>query len=268
MTIKEKNQIIYKYACEFLKNILPRELKEEDLEKYYEGDNSKFSSLKEVFIQIIRSAQNYQGMPNIIKFNERFDDIGRILYDYDYNLISQLEVTKLYHKFRKEFNVTSKDSKMNSWFKWSTSIIDAANFIKNFKDVEGFKNFVNLYDYNTLTRRSLPLLISSKIRGIGFALACDCLKELGYLNYPKPDRHIVGIFTKLGLSDNNQMNVFDAVICMYEDCKNIDNRVTPYKIDKILWLISSGTFYLDNIDIGRHREEFIEKVTATLKCNK
>ena len=84
---------------------------------------------------------------------------------------------------------------------------------------EDFKHFVSLYDYNTITRMSLPLLISSKISGIGFALACDFLKELGYVNYPKPDVHIVDIFTSLEHSDNNIINVFEAVIKMYEDCK-------------------------------------------------
>ena len=257
MTIKEKNQKIYKYAKEYLRSILPKGLEEKDLEKYYIGDNFKFDTLEEVFVQLISSAQNYQGMPNSIKFYERFEDIKDFLYNFDCCKIANLEDTELYYKFRNRFNIKSKDSKMNSWLKWSKSIIDAAKFINNFKDVEDFKKFVSLYDYNTITRMSLPLLISSKIRGIGFALACDFLKELGYVNYPKPDVHIIDIFTYLRLADNNPINIFEAVIRMYEDCKEIDENVTPYKIDKILWLISSGRFYLDNITINRHKEEFL-----------
>lgn len=129
---------------------------------------------------------------------------------------------------------------------------------------EDFKHFVSLYDYNTITRMSLPLLISSKISGIGFALACDFLKELGYVNYPKPDVHIIDIFTSLELSDNNIINVFEAVIKMYEDCKEIDENITPYKIDKILWLICSGRFYMDDITINRHKEEFLINVKSLL----
>ena len=129
---------------------------------------------------------------------------------------------------------------------------------------EDFKHFVSLYDYNTITRMSLPLLISSKISGIGFALACDFLKELGYVNYPKPDVHIIDMFTSLELSDNNIINVFEAVIKMYEDCKEIDENITPYKIDKILWLICSGRFYMDDITINRHKEEFLINVKSLL----
>ena len=90
------------------------------------------------------------------------------------------------------------------------------------------------------------------------------MKELGYVNYPKPDVHIIDIFTDLGLTDNNPINVFEAVIRMYEDCKEIDATVTPYKIDKILWLISSGRFYLDNIIINRHKEEFLMNMKKLL----
>lgn len=264
MDIKEKNQIVYKCANEYLKSILPENLTEQDLEKYFIGDKSDFTKLKDVFIQLIRSAQNYQRMPNTIKFKERFNDIKIILYDFDYNKVAMLDAVDLYYNFRNKFNVISKDTKMNSWYKWSRSIIDAANFVCSFKDVEDFKHFISLYDYNTVTRMLLPLLISSKISGIGFPLACDFLKELGYLNYPKPDVHIVDIFSELGLSDRNIMNVFEAVIRMYEDCIEIDSTVSPYKIDKILWLICSGKFYLDGLTVTRHKEIFIKNMKELL----
>ncbi len=252
-----KNVEIYKCAYEYLLKILPDQLNENGLEKYFKGDRAKFTSLKDVFIQIIHSAQNYQRMPNVIKFDERYNEFKRILYDYDYKIIAGMTVNDLYHIFRKEFNITSEDTKRNSWYKWSKSVFDAAKFINNFKDVDDFKRFVNLYDYNTVTRISLPLLISSKISGIGFALACDMLKELGYLNYPKPDVHIIDIFVQLNLADENPISVFEAVVKMAADCTVYNNSVTPYKIDKILWLISSGKFYLDGITIGRNKENFI-----------
>lgn len=254
---KNTNIEIYKYAYDFLLEILPPQLKEKDLEKYFKGDRAEFSSLKDVFIQIIHSAQNYQRMPNIIKFDERYNEIGKILYNYDYKVVADISVDEIYHRFRNEFSVSSKDTKMNSWYKWSQSVVDAAKFISNFNDVDDFKKFVKLYDYNTVTRMSLPLLISSKISGIGFALACDLLKELGYLNYPKPDVHIIDIFAQLNLSDKNPINVFEAVVKMADDCAEYDKSVTPYKIDKILWLISSGKFYLDDITIGRNKDIFI-----------
>ena len=91
------------------------------------------------------------------------------------------------------------------------------------------------------------------------------MKELGYLNYPKPDVHIVKIFSELGFSESNPLNVYKAIIKMYEDCREIDSKVTPYKIDKVLWLISSGEYYLaEGITGDKHREDFIEYVKGCL----
>ncbi|MBW2593055.1 MAG: hypothetical protein JRE58_08680 [Deltaproteobacteria bacterium] len=43
------------------------------------------------------------------------------------------------------------------------------------------------------------MLLSREIEGFGFALSCDFLEEMGYVNFPKPDVHLRGIFTALSL---------------------------------------------------------------------
>ena len=58
-------------------------------------------------------------------------------------------------RFRREFNVTSTDSKRNSWYKWSHSLVDAAEFTNEFVDVADFEEFVRRFDYNVSTRMAL-----------------------------------------------------------------------------------------------------------------
>ena len=132
--------------------------------------------------------------------------------------------------------------------------------MSEFKDVEGFKLFVDRFSYNFSTRMALPLLIEKKISGIGFALACDSLKELGYLAYPKPDVHIKEVFYQIGVAEKDDIAVFEVIDKMATECKEIDRKVSPYKIDKILWLICSGKFYKDDISIGQHRDELIQYI--------
>lgn len=264
METKKKNQIVYQIACRYLHKIKPEQIRSDELPKYFVGDRRDFSTLENVFEQIIHSAQNYQRMPNVIKYHERRDRIKGILYDFDLKSISQYNVEELYQRFRHEFSVTSADNNFNSWHKWSKSIVDAAKFMSDFKNIEDFKSFVAQFDYNLPTRMALPLLVSTKISGMGFALACDCLKELGYTSYPKPDVHLIQVFVGAGLSSNEPISVFEAIIRMAEDCKEIDPEVTPYKIDKIIWLICSGRFYLDDVFIGRHKEELINLVDEEL----
>ena len=240
--------------------ILPESLEKKDLDKYYVGDSKDYKTLQDVFLQLINSAQSYQRMPNVIKLDERRDIIKSILFDYDLEKIAAKKPEYFYQLFRREFNVTSKDSPQNSWRKWSKSVVDAAKFVNEFTDVDDFNHFVKLFDYNLPTRMALPLLISTKISGIGFALACDSLKELGFTNYPKPDTHLIDVFSAFELSDRTPISVFEAIVKMAEDCKSIDESVTPYKVDKIMWLICTGRFYMDDINVGRHKDEFIERM--------
>lgn len=241
----------HRYLCD----MLPEGVDEKQLENYLAGGNPKAFSLKDIFIRLIASAQNYQRMPNVIKFWERSEEVGELLNGFDPEYAKDLDPEKLYRQFRKKFGVTSADTKQNSWRKWSKSVVDAGTFVSEFEDGEDFDHFVGLFSYNTPTRMALPLLISKKISGIGFALACDFLKELGYVDYPKPDVHMIDICASLGLCGREQPEVFETIVCAADA-----GGVTPYRLDKTLWLICSGTFYLDGIKVPGRKWEFIEWV--------
>jgi hypothetical protein len=253
-------QMIYKASYDYLLQMLPEKITEQRLQDYFVGDSQDFLSLRDVFVQFIHSAQNYQRMPNVIKFDQRKEDMSDVLCDYDFYKIKDMDVDELYQILRKRYNIGGKDSKQNSWYKWSKSVVDAAKFMSEFKDVEDFKLFVDRFSYNFSTRMALPLLIEKKISGIGFALACDSLKELGYLDYPKPDVHIKEVFYQIGVAEKDDIAVFEVIDKMATECKEIDRKVSPYKIDKILWLICSGKFYKDDISIGQHRDELIQYI--------
>lgn len=52
-------------------DMLPEELSEVDLQKYFIGDRRDFASVQDIYEQFIHSAQNYQRMPNVIKYDQR-----------------------------------------------------------------------------------------------------------------------------------------------------------------------------------------------------
>lgn len=132
----------YQLACTYLVNMLPEELSETDLQKYFIGDRRNFASVQDIYEQLIHSAQNYQRMPNVIKYDQRRTQIKDILVGFDVQAIKDMDVDELYYKFREAFNVTSNDTKQNSWRKCSRSDVDAARFMSNFKDADDFRGFV------------------------------------------------------------------------------------------------------------------------------
>lgn len=232
------------------------------LEKYFIPNNSDAKSIEDVFLRFIISAQNYQAFPRIIKFDEREEEIRDILHNYDLSVIKRMDYDYLYQIFRKRFNVTSADTKMNTWYKWSRSIIDSAKFLSDFDTYEDFNDFVLLFSKEERTSIALPLLLSTKIHGIGFALSCDTLKELGYVDYPKPDVHLNEVFSEIGLSDGSDYSTFDAVRQMAKDVNK-----SSYIVDKIFWLICSGYYYLEEpkIRTKSHKKEIIKIINSKIE---
>ena len=146
------------------------------------------------------------------------------------------------------------------WPQYCKTILSAANFVEQFSSAPEFFNWVDFFDQDDRARVGLPMLLSREIVGFGFALSCDFLKEMGYVNFPKPDVHLRDIFTALALCPikPDDYQLFKAVIRVAGHTK-----VSAYNVDKVFWLIGSGYFYEDlhigkKGRIGRKKREFIE----------
>ena len=153
------------------------------------------------------------------------------------------------------------------WPHYCQTILSAANFIEQFSSVADFFGWVDFFDKDERARASLPMLLSREIEGFGFALSCDFLKEMGYINFPKPDVHLRDIFTALSLCPNksDDYQLFKAVIRVANHA-----GVSPYNADKMFWLIGSGYFYNDphlgnKGRVGSHKKGFIEYAKPLLE---
>ena len=257
----EKFKEVYAKAIEFLHKSKPDGLTVEQMEKYFQVPDI-FRTKNKIFERLCGTLQNYQSMPNVIGFytkKERAKIFRKIFCDYD-----DRKVLEKYGGYEEILDVFTKEFKLdretfarrnNSWVKYAKAVFSASKFMSQFKDAEDFNHFVGLFSYNEATAVALPLLLSREIYGMGFALGCDFLKEIGYAQYPKPDVHLIGIFSALGLSLDDELDCYKAIIRM---AKAVNE--TPFKVDKVFWLIGSGNFNSDVYEgeIKRRREEFIK----------
>ncbi len=119
-----------------------------------------------------------------------------------------------------------------------------------FPAAKEFYEWVDFFNDDDRARPALPLLIHQEVFGVGFALACDFLKELGYTKFAKPDVHLIKIFVGLELCPPgptpSPSQVFKSIIRVADNVKK-----TPYDVDKLFWLVGSGNFYLNN---NKHKE--------------
>nr|QNO44219.1 hypothetical protein JAFNDAPN_00001 [Methanosarcinales archaeon ANME-2c ERB4]QNO46539.1 hypothetical protein HKKCGBCL_00016 [Methanosarcinales archaeon ANME-2c ERB4] len=148
------------------------------------------------------------------------------------------------------------DNPKSYWVIFCKSVFSASHFLSQFSELEEFDNFVSQFYLNEYTRVALPLLLEKEVFGLGFALACDFLKENGYPKFVKPDVHIKAIFHGIGISkSDSDYDIFKDVIRFSEDIKEL-----PYCVDKLFWLVGSGRFYLDEVKINTNRDEFIGRI--------
>ncbi|MBP8017158.1 hypothetical protein KAZ01_04070 [Candidatus Gracilibacteria bacterium] len=256
MNTNEKLLKIYEYANEFLLNYVSKDVLLKQLDHYYEF---KPDSLELIFKQMISSLKNKQGYDNFIA---NIDLFKGILEDYNPKKVNQkyeLNWELLFNDFKNQFNNNYKmdiTNKRNAWVMYSKGVLSCSLFLNNFDSFSDFDNFVKSFFLNEFTIASLPMLLEKEIFGFGFPLACDFLKELGYVQYGKPDVHLKDIFYELKITNNkSDYEIFKKIVKIGIITKN-----DPVIVDKIFWLIGSGNFYESKIKIGRKKEEFIKYI--------
>jgi thermostable 8-oxoguanine DNA glycosylase len=260
----EKYKIVFESAENFLNEIITKnpELDNSILERHLLCE-SKFDTISDANHRLIESLSNRNMMAAVIGFARKEPEMNKILFGYDPNKIlsAYKNSDELLEKFINSFDLKTAHSKRSLWRKFSEGVISGSNFMSSFKDKKAFDNFIKTFSLNKYTKAALPMLLSKEIKGFGFALACDFIKELGYRDYPKPDVHLIKIFYELGLCESTEpYEVYKSIVEMAEAVGK-----DAYTVDKIFWLISSGRFYLVNVDAGRNRDEFIEMTKEKMK---
>ncbi len=235
--------------------------------------NAKPTSKEGIYQRVLESAQNANMKAGVIgRAIGGVRQLSVVLEDFDAEAVL--------NKYGNEWEAVLDDivrqlqprgevrrTPKSIWPHYCQTILSAALFVKQFTAADDFYNWIDFFDKDDRARASLPMLLSREIEGFGFALSCDFLKELGYVNFPKPDVHLRDIFTSLNLcqpkADDYQL--FKSIIRLASHA-----NVSPYNADKVFWLIGSGYFYNDTHignkgRIGSHKWDFIEYARPILQ---
>ncbi|MBQ8481086.1 MAG: hypothetical protein IJ532_00965 [Alphaproteobacteria bacterium] len=260
---------VFKKAQEKIEKLL------KPVEKYnIKSDSTK---LTDVYVRLLLSCQNRYMMPNVIKFDNPDTEVRfkKILSNYDYKKISERNSEEIFRKLVDEFGV-EESNKNGFWHSFARSVVDGAKFMKRFADVKEFRNMLETIIGHFPNGMALPHLISGEIYGMGEALACDFLKEIGCVEYAKPDDHIHFFIEQIINNFKNKEISYKKLTDkeVLEEAQKMarDNGVTAFAMDKILWLVASGKYYDPDgeepmIKIKNHnnelRDEFVEKIKKT-----
>lgn len=263
---------LYADAKRFLLKNIPSQQRKEILDSYLElpDGSAEPVEIPVLFERLLSSAQNANMKAGVI--GEAIDgvkNLEKVLFKFDPSRTLRAYAgapEKLLEDIEKKLRPRGKVRKepRSIWPKYCKTILSAALFFSQFESGEEFYRWANLLYGNKKTMPALPMIIAAEIEGIGYPLACDFLKELGFVEYGKPDVHVIDIFVGIGLCNEkpSPYQVQKVITRIAESAK-----VSPYNVDKLFWLIGSGKFYRhENLGkggkIGSLKQAYIDHVNA------
>lgn len=273
----ESDRLAYELAKGYLSSLNISGVTQELIEKYMNplSLNPKPKSKEDLYRRMLISAQNAHMKTGVIgNAIGGVDKLGAVLYDFNpkdvlknYGDDWEAVLDRILEELQPHGQVHKTPRSI--WPNYCRTILSAVEFIEQFDSADDFFGWVDLYDRDERARASLPLFMDQEIDGFGFALSCDFLKEIGYVNFPKPDIHLRDIFTAIELFDGGgDYHLFKSIIRVARHA-----GVTPYNADKVFWLIGSGNFYRNpeigsNGSINSRKLDFIEFARPKLIKNK
>jgi hypothetical protein len=196
-----------------------------------------FHTMNDLHLRLCDSIRNTSWMRRVIT-DERFQRIGSAFMDYDLDSVCAGGSTPVMAIIARHCSISFGElSAKRSWGIFTQGVVDSACYLSQFKDPEQFYDYVDGYTDTPEKAWSLAEDLDRKVKGVGRALACDFLKEIGVDRYSKPDTQIIKTFRTLNLIDgiDEQEEAFDIIWRMAEL-----TGLSPAVIDKILWIAASG----------------------------
>lgn len=250
---KEQAEILWKGCLAYLSTKMNID---DALDLASDKTNPLLTEISTIYKRLLQSLSNRQGMPNSIGDVENLSIIlcnftpSEVCFKY------KKKWQNLFNEIKTKVNPSSRidDSiPQNYWLVFCKGAIDAAIFLSKFMDGYEFVDSVKRFAESDIFIAGLPKVLEIEIHGLGFSLACDFLKESGWSQYAKADVHTKKILSGIGLSDGTDYGTFRSII---QISKHLGE--SPYRIDKILWLIGSGKLYNRNKKLKTSRKEFLE----------
>lgn len=263
---------IYADAKKFLLANIPSPQRKEILDSYLElpDGSAEPVDLPVLFERLLSSAQNANMKAGVIGESiGGVKNLGKVVFKFNAKRTLKAYAGKpeaLLEEIENKLKPRGKIRKepRSIWPKYCKTILSAASFFSQFENGEEFYEWANLLYGNKKAMPALPMIVAAEIEGIGYPLACDFLKELGFVEYGKPDVHVIDIFVGIGICDEkpSPYQVQKVIARIAESAK-----VSPYNVDKLFWLIGSGKFYRhENLGkggrIGSLKQAYIDHVTA------
>jgi hypothetical protein len=261
----------YTFSLEYLQSIAKnRGIAPTELNRYFTPNNNielmnkqfpsivfhSMNDIQFIMCRLFLSMQN-SGYRNFVKLDEQAGTFAELLCDFMPKIVLEKYPSKkdfLLDAMTKTTELSIDENNRKAWYDFFDGVYDSVKMLSPFSDAEDIRN-------KTTTPNSLNpaneiisfLLEKPKPKGLGPALAADFVKESGLADGGKPDVHILKVLHGIhAIDDENDFNgAFEVLKKIADANSNSNEKVTMYKIDKIIWLICTKKFYLHDSEDDR-----------------
>lgn len=276
MDLKEKNNVIYQFAGEYLCKHA-HGLTENILAEYFY--NPRKEGLDEAFGVVISSAVDWHKPKarNIDYGNKKRNfDIEKVVGNHSISYVVETfknDPNSLYSVFKESLTGLDYNKQFTAdvWLSYSNCICGMAKYLNKFQNTEEMYRYFDTFKspqekIKLIEEISCQSHIIKTKFGWGFALSSNWLKDIGMLDYCKPDIQVTNCLNSLGLCSKTNKVVFKTLVAIAEDAKESDKTATAFKLDRILWLIGSGEFYNHpEIKWDGSMNEFVSELKSKIK---
>ena len=258
MVTDNKLITLYREARDFLETIAGPKV--EKLLAYTRY--AKVHDMQEVYWHFARSLCNKRGMPATIG---DVDELEPFLFGFDPVQTANkygADWRRLFTTIREGYTPPGPMDLSRGgsfWVLYVKGLLSGAEFLSRFKSFNEFEEFALFFTNHPLAMAGLPLLLG-RIHGMGFALSCDYLRQLG-LPYGKGDIHVLTILTECGIIQ--EWDPYAAFKILARIGRLVGE--SPAVVDKVLWYIGSGRFLPGDEPVTRYRQAFLEYVIPILE---
>lgn len=274
MDIRERNYIIYQTAIDYLRRHA-HGLTDDILAEYFE--NPRKTDMNDAFGVVISSAVDWHKPKarNIAYWEEeRRTLIEKVVGNHSISYVINTfkgDPKQLFSAFIENLSLDNRQFTEDVWLSYANCICGMAQYLNKFKSPDEMYTY---FDTFKTPKEKIKLIreisqqshiIKTKY-GWGFALSANWLKDIGMLNYCKPDIQVTNCLNSLGLCSKTDTVVFKTLVAIAEDAKEYDKTASAFKLDRVLWLIGGHEFYNHpEIEWDGSLEEFVSKLKAKIK---
>lgn len=245
----ERNYTIYQTAYDYLCKHAEG-LTDSILADYFFNPRKK--DLNDAFGVVVYSADDWhKPKARNIAYRERSELIEKTVGNHKISYVINTFKNyphKLYSAFMENISLDDRQFTKDVWLSYANCICGMAQYLNQFKDA---KEMYKYFDQFKTPEEKIKLIkeISAKSHiiktktGWGFALSANWLKDIGMIDYCKPDIQVTNCLNSLGLCSKTNTVVFKTLVNIAEDSKKYDKTASVFKLDRIIWLIGSGDFY-------------------------